>query len=355
MRTREVLREGLRNVLSGASRSGILAVLLAALLSPLALVDAVALARIHNEALDFRAAGASTLILQSPGGVDGARCEALDDIAGIVATGALARHQQDLRFAILPSVGVSSYQVSPGFAAFIRSQEPISPALYLEHRLADDLGITDVAHERTNTGAVVVMGVFAVPEDQRQPLLDYSVITVEPVSAQRYDECWAEVWPSNEAKRPLLFSALDTSADADAEILQWNSSLGAEFDQAGMEADRLTRYMPAAAFLLVLVTVSGFLAQRRLEFATSCHLGVTRRQLALQLAFENLLSLLPAAALSTALSIVLLQAIIPLTWRSGLPAAAATVIAAACGAQTACLLAGALARESALMKLYKSR
>ncbi|MCL2787852.1 MAG: hypothetical protein FWD59_05065 [Micrococcales bacterium] len=251
--------------------------------------------------------GAAVRIIDFPNLVDGAQCEALTSLDGVVAAGAV-RSGNERRLAAMPSRSFETFEVTPAMAEVLNLRTP-EVAEGLGVWLASDLAEALAAKPgRTMTVRALhvpatVAGVFDFPaDDGRNPALAYSLI--EPVAATGvFDACWITAWPER-LETDVLARLVANPAPIDEsgqrpipQVGQLNASLGISFDAHGRLARLPTSSLIAAAGLFGLVLGIGLIRLRRLELASALHAGVPKSALGIQTAAETLTWVIAASVL----------------------------------------------------------
>lgn len=294
---REVFREAWRDTASGASRALIGLALFAVGVGALGWAQASGVAQVARDAARWVDAGASVRIVDFGGAVDGAQCDALAAVEGMVASGAV-RPGGSWRLAALPSRELKTFEVTPGLAGVLRPSmaEPATGlGVWLSEDLARAVGAIPggVLPVRGSETPVAVAGIFPFPDDDgRSPVLTYSVLEVVPPTGV-FDACWVEVWPER-ADTELLGVLVANPLPADErgqrplpQVAPLNSSLGTSFG-AQARLDRLpTVALIGAAGVFGLLLGAGLVRLRRLELASALHAGVDKASLAVQISVET--------------------------------------------------------------------
>ncbi|WP_017571339.1 hypothetical protein [Nocardiopsis halotolerans] len=279
MNGRELLGEVRRNLRTGTTRAVLFALALAAVTGTLAVADARTIVGLHQRAAAFVASGASVRVLDVAGSVDGGACDALAQVTGVAASGALAE-DGSLVLSSMPDNPVPAYRVTPGLAAVLGVRAESTSGVWVSARTAETLGADPGQVLDTTDGPMTLAGVFDYPDDGRDSRLGYAVLLPEP-AAGSFDQCWADTRPPTEKADELLRWAVRPGADPSLSVTlgQLNTSLGTTFDGAAAFGERPTRFAAPAAALAGLVL--GFVAVwlRRLELAGALHVGVSRRVL----------------------------------------------------------------------------
>lgn len=295
MRPRAVFREAWLNVFSGASRAVTLSLVCLLLGAAFTLADLTAVLRIDKQAQEFRASGASVLVLTAPGNVDGRLCEALDSLPGVRAAGAL-RSSAPTAFASLPQQSVPLFEVSPGFPKILdkgQSFGQLGVVLSRDAARAISAQLNDVVS--TVSGQVEVTGIYDYPQDGRARGYGYAVLA--PItSGNLFDECWVDQWPQSESLRTLLLGALAPNGGSTAPastVSQLNSTLGQTLDANALFVNRITIWVLPLAFITAFLVATVAVRIRRLELTSALHLGVSKPVLLGQLLIETAIWLTP--------------------------------------------------------------
>lgn len=360
MRVRSLLSEAGRNLATGTTRAVLLACVFVALIGVLAAVDVRAVVQVVDDAAEYRAAGASVQVLESVDRVDARRCEDLSGTTGITSSGAIRASRESLYALNLPASELAVHEVTPGLLSVVAPGHSSEGAGIW---LSDDLAATLGAHVgnliATTSGSVTVAGVFTMPDDGRERTLAYSVLApVPPVG--NFDECWAEVWPTEEATTALVRHSLVAGSGDGPEQervirRQLNSRFGAQFDAKRLLDERQTRFAPVAA-LMVGVGLGAFgVWVRRLEFAAALHARVQKPTLMWQVLLESAVWLACAVAVCAAALVGLAAWDNPDSivepWLIGLRVVSLGAVGAAVGAVCA---VGSI-RERHLFRYFKER
>lgn len=307
MRRAAVAREAWRNVLSGTSRAGLLALVLIGIAVGCQLADLLAVRSITQQVDEFRASGADTLVYTSTGRIDPGRCELLAEQPHVIAAGAV-RRDQELYAAALPASSIPSYAVTPGFpGVLLNSSAPLGAGVVLSRDLAETVD-RDAGSTLALVGGVApVAAVYDYPQDGRAVGFGYALLTPTSDPAP-FDACWVREWPMTDTTEMLLRGvgvAGEPVADAPApDLSQLNTTLGRRLDAPALYADRPTRWAPLGALLLAAAVGFAATRLRRLEIASARHLGVTTAAQVLGVALEAVAWAVPVvlvAAVSAAL------------------------------------------------------
>ena len=351
-----LLGEAWRDIVGGVAGVVLFGLLLAATLLGAVGMDLATVGALVDRAQQFQAAGASVMTIQSPGHIDGAACESLNQVAGVRAAGALRPAVGDLTLDKLPQAGIAGFEVTASLPSVLRS-EGAEPGVHMSSAVGESLGV-GVGRSVSFRGLVpgLVAGLFPWEEtDGRRGGLGYSVLI--PVDADApFDECWADVWPvSPNTRELLLLTAMPAAGQEPPTLGQLNTTLGTGFDGAASFSQRPTRWLP-----LVVAGVAfglGFVATwwRRLEIASDLHAGVTRADVSLKHLVETAACGLVGAALPVA-AVVVMAAGLPPSDRVVAAGVAGSDVAAGIGAMLAgTLVVLALIRERHFAQYFRTR
>ncbi len=355
-----IVSEAVRNLRSGTTRALTFGLICGVLATAALVADALAIDAVQGAAARYLSAGAATLVVESPGGVDGARCEAMTDVPNVRAAGAMRQTDAPLLPLRTPGIELPTFDATPGAVALLRATEgaespsPVAPradrthdttdagrdGMFVSTELAGTLSLTTGSALRTSTGTAEVSGVFSYPDDGRAAGLGYSVVlSVPPRGA--FDQCRVLIWPESDAVRAIVASSVLTAgatAESPPTIGQLNPTLGEHFDAEARFRDRSTAFVPLAA--IAAVGVAGFVAvrPRRLELAAARSVGVTLRAQVAQITLETLVWSACAAAGALVGSAVTSAIVAPsaaIDPSSALVVALGTLLAAPTGAAVA--------------------
>lgn len=347
-----IVSEALRNLRSGTTR-GLLFGLICGVLAASALVaDALAIDAVQGAAARYLAAGAATLVVESPDGVDGARCEGMIDVPNVRAAGAIRQTDAPLVPLRTPGVELPTFDATPGAVALLRTTggaegtegtegageaapqdaeardgtAETRDGVFVSTEVAHALALTTGATLRTTAATARVSGTFAYPDDGRAAGLGYSVVLSVPPRGV-FDQCRVLIWPESDAVRAIVASSVlsaGASTESPPTIGQLNPTLGAHFDADARFRDRPTASLPLA--VIAAAGAAGFVAvrRRRLELAAARSVGVTLHVQAAQITIETLAWSACAAAGAVIVSAATAAIVAP---SAALDPAAVTVVA----------------------------
>lgn len=308
MKFRHLLGEAFRDTKSGTSRALTLWFMTSLLVGGLVLFEGFAVKSLIEEANAFRSDGAAITTVIAPNGIDGEACEKLSELPGILASGALRKSDAPIEPVLLPRSPIPAFDVTPGLPSVLGVSQPAAGVVVAADvliALGQDPGDADFSSSR---GEVAVGGVYAYPSDGRRPGFAWAALIPTP-TREVYDECWAFVWPSNADLRRFFISTVPTLAfsasGAQVEVSQLNTQLGTNFDGYERFENRVTRFVPVAASMAVLMISYIAVRLRRLEIAARLHDGMSRPQLALLMTAGAASWLVPASLVSAAIGTLL--------------------------------------------------
>lgn len=359
MRLSSILVEVWRNTRTGASHFAAFTIAALLAIGGLAVAEVLTVNGLVQRTQDYvNAGGDITIIATKPGqdekhSLDGRACEALTNLPGVTAAGALRASKNTVTLAALPSTEYSTYDTSPGMREVLGLKGGKSAAgVWAPEPVASKIGLTPDSILTLKGGAKTpVAGVFDYPSDGRPLQISNALLT--PITADNnFDECWVRSWPKVPGIPELANSLL--AADADLETIVTtsglNPSLAATFDGTTQFHQRVTaQAAPAAGILGVLL---GFLAirMRRKALAYHRHIGVPISAQFLQITLETITWIITFSALAATLTAFLAtpNAFTP-TWELGLR----VITLGAAGAITGNLIALTTIREASLFRYVK--
>lgn len=355
MRFREALREGWRDVVSGAGQPVIFGLLYFALIGGLVLAAALSTAGTVRDARAYVESGAATYVMKATARIDGRACDTMSSLNNVVAAGALREKTEGVASARLPQTPISLFAVTGGFADLVQSTgDTRNSGLTLSVDVAEMLGLHAGDRMETTRGSTNVASVFDYPDDGRDPLLAFAAIEAVADDGTAFDQCWALIWPQDEnAVASLGRTVMSGSAEgADRPVLQQlNQTHGARFAV-------MTAFDHRAAGPLV-VAVAGllgfaFVLRRRLALASDRHVGVGRLAQVLSQTVQVLLWTIVGSAAAVAAVLVAVRLAdddrLPILQQS-----LALVGAGGGAAVASCAIAVCLIRHSALFRYFKHR
>lgn len=369
MHSREVISEAWRNLWTGVTHALVLAAAFALGIGGLVAFDVRAIVD-ANAFLDrWRDSGASVMVLDAPGAVDGAACEALQQVDGITAAGAgRITSTEQLPLPTLPLAAPVYAEVTPGFARLVATSASgartahaatadslAAGGLLLSDSLAETVDRGPGTRLATDLGDALVAGAYATPDDGRSSRLGYAALAQVPAQG-RFDFCWAEVWPPDPFLTNLLYSVVSpTQPDAEPKTGQLNPTLGTGLRAHALYDLRGTRLMPVA--VAIVAWILGFMSARlrRLEIASALNAGVTHRAMSLQFTVETGVWAVCGVLLASPWIWFAAHAGNPLPAAPILPLAVAGLVSGVAGAIVGTLTSLAITREEHLFRYFKNR
>ncbi|MGP0224500.1 hypothetical protein [Paenarthrobacter sp. NCHU4564] len=355
MRRNEILREAWRNVQSGAAKAGwlSLALILAITLSSWAEVWSVA--ALTDRAMDYHDAGASVRILKTESNVDPQRCDALAQTNGIQSAGAITP-SPGIVMASIPGVVTPAFETTPGFPTVLGLETTLDQGVLISKPLAERWKIRPGDTLETDQGPMRVAAVFPFTETDGRDSRLANAVLIPTLEHRRFEECWADVWPSTAAFDTLLRASQNPGAnDSAATVVTLNTTLGLVFSGADEYQNRLSRFAPLFSAVLGLVIGLVGCTRRRLEYAFSLHAGVASFDLTL-IALTESAAWAGVGGLSAVAGILLTTQIVAPLIANALYGQVLTIGAAGIlGAITGSLLVSAYSREARLFTYFKER
>lgn len=342
MKRRAILREAWRDTITGTARTATFALVLGFLVLGTVAADQAQVRRLVDDAARYREAGASILTITAEGRIRGDACDNLEALPGVSAAGALTQEEDGLRVSTLPQSPMTLYSVTPGFPAVL-SAETDGNGVVLSADAMASAGRTPGDSLPTSDGTTRIAGTYAYPADGRRVGFGYAALDVT-ASERLFDECWVDAWPLDEHVQPLLLTAVQPRADADADVQlsRLNTTLGTSFDGAGAFAERLTSMVWAVAAGGALVIGFVSVRMRRVALASALHTRVPRSSLAAILTIETAAWVVPVAVVAVGATTVFAATgaaadrgtILLLSGRVLAPAVASAFVGAALGFAT---------------------
>lgn len=358
MRFREVRREAARNLASGTSRALLLTILVATTSGTLASLDTRAMTGELAAAAEFRERGGSITILQLAGSIDGRACDALAELDGVRAAGALSEQETPLNLAGIPQNPVTSFIASAGFATMLpESTGQQHPGLIMPTELAETLGLDLGDPVHTTSGPTVLGGTYAYPDDGRPRGMGYAAIAPAPAETL-FDQCWIDAFPVTQATLDTLYTAVSAAAphsDDSPELTQHNATLGVATDPSEAYGARSTAMFPVAAFVVSLLVGLAAVWVRRIEIASALHSGVRKTDEVGTLLLEASAWSLAGALTTIPIIAILTQSLAVNDHLPVVLTASLTPALSVSGAILGTLAAALLIREQRLFAYFKGR
>jgi hypothetical protein len=289
VRAGEVFREAWRNTLSGTSKLFVWAVALSSLLGVLAWFDTSQSVGLINQSAERIKGGGATWVIESPGQIDGAACDALSEIPAIRSSGAARKLAEPVTIVSLPSAPVPAFEVTPGLASMYGN--PGTSGNLIPQTLASRLSVEASDEVKAVEGTVRIAAVYQHPDDGRAPDFGYAILQPVPATGL-FDTCQATVWPTDQSTINLLnttLRAVDGAGQQQTKLSQLNPTFGSVDDTVSNYRQRLTRWTPMLGLLIGLIIGFASIRARTLEIASVLHTGFSAVGLVGQLAIETLI------------------------------------------------------------------
>lgn len=289
MKMRSVFSEAARNLASGTTRAGWIAVLFCFVTASAALVDAASIAGLVEKGREFRQSGSTIFVVTADNGIDGAACERLSQVRGIVHSGAVRSTTTSLRVSSLPSSPIPVKESSPRFPLLLGGKMS-EQGILLPESVFETLGRRHSIE--TDVGRVRIASAFPFPDDGRRGGLQYAALAPVPAS-ELFDECWVDIWPAMPTHLNLGKMSLSVAvpSDSSVQVSQLNTRLGEQFDGLEAFSARPTRWLGLGVVTICWCVGFFMVWSRRLELAGNLHSGVPKISLILQIIVESLITL----------------------------------------------------------------
>lgn len=355
MRFRSIWSEALRNIATGTTHAGLLALTCGLVALALAGVDLAAVTALQRQADVFHASGASVQVLLAEGQVEPGSCERLNGVDGVLGAGAL-KARPVVTLSAAERNPIPSYLVTPGLRRVLGIPDAVGAGVWIPRPLADALGVAQGGVLPTRDGPLEIGAVYDYPEDGRDVRLAWAVL-VPAATTESFDQCWVDVWPSNpevdELLRATTQASMANSKPVSVGLL--NNNHGTSFDGAALLAQRPTRHVAVGSALVALAIGALAARRRRLEYASALHAGQRRLDQLAQAGLECAAWGLLAAVFATAGIVLVADQLAPaepLVVAGGALAVAWLMPGAAL---LGTLLGVAGTRESHLFRYFKDR
>lgn len=281
MRDRSTVRPGAlfseawRNLASGTTRAAFLGFAWCVLLSIVLAWNVSITADLLAASKRYREAGASIIVVEAAGRIDGQRCADLSRLPNVRHAGSLRSAERQLAPLVTPGVEVPTFDVTPDFLRILRPGTEDANGLFLSENAASALG-TGRSTLDLETGSADLAGTFSYPDDGRRPVLGYAAAETVPVVGS-FDQCWVDVWPESSRIQSLASSTVvggDDAGEGPPTVSQLNASLGRSFDGEAKYRGRASTLLP------LLLAASGAslglfaVRMRRLELAAARLIGI---------------------------------------------------------------------------------
>lgn len=356
MRILDIIGEALRNISTGSSRAGMLALILVISSTALLSVDAASIGALQERAQNVRSQAGAIRVLVAENAIDPSACANLDKLESITEAGPIWQ-LDPIHLLALPRVEVPFFQLSPGVARMLDFPSARPGKIYIPESLAERWHARAGSRLDTSNGAVLVEGVYPYSEDDgRDPRLTNAIVVIGEID-QRASECWFSVWPPSNATDQYVYGAIAITGQGDSapQIAPLNPTIGQRYDFTGEYTTRVTALTSAA--VVVLFGSLGFsgVARRRMELAGNLHAGAHRRDVIAVVVAESFIWVAATAVVTFVFARlgakVFLRDVLP-----GYEISLAITLAIATGAGIiGAAIPAILTREDRLFSIFKSR
>lgn len=307
MRWASILSEAWRDVVSGASRAELWALIIVMAAGGAFAAELFQLKGLYAAADEYVTKGASVNVFKAAGQISPAACEALNQVPGIRAAGAIRLVEDKITLTTLPSAPVPLAEVTPHFPDILRVHSMPVNGVIASEQVHTYTQVEPGQELDTNQGKIPVSGVYPYPEDGRVP--GYGYLLLSPTTkGGGFDECWADIWPESPEKTALLHTTLMANKGDERQtpqLSQLNPTLGSSFQAVALYRQRITRFLPAALGIVALSVGFALVRVRRLDYAAALHARVPRHDMYLVILGQTLIWLLPTLAVLELLVVVM--------------------------------------------------
>jgi hypothetical protein len=148
--------------------------------------------------------------------------------------------------------------------------------------------------------ALHLTGTFPWPQDGRDARFRFAVLIPTQPATQLFDECWMRAWPHQEDVQALLMSTVMVGSGLNqAQTAKVNATLGQTLDATTRFQTRTTSWVALVCPLAGIACGWASSRVRRLEFASSLHVGQTHTGLGLTVALETIVIAMLATVLAS--------------------------------------------------------
>lgn len=162
MRMSSIISEALRNLLSGTTRAGLLALAAGLAALALAVVDIATVAALQRQADTFHRSGASVQVLLAEGMVDPVSCDRLGQVPGVHGAGAL-RQRASITLSAVERNPIPAFDVTPGLRRLLAIPDAAGTGVWVSRDLAHTLGVSPSSSLATASGLMAIAGSMTGP------------------------------------------------------------------------------------------------------------------------------------------------------------------------------------------------
>lgn len=294
MTASELASESWRNIRTGSNRRAWGLLILAPVLLALITLELVSLVGIESSSREYFESGASTYLLDAPGGVNGAACDRLRDVPGIAQAGAIRETSDPVIATKLLEAPIAKSEVTSGFSRLLTGSEESVGGIIASDDVTEALGGTRSYTIVSEYSPVRVDRTFSLPPGGAGSGLGWSLLQVAD-AASVFDQCWITTRPPSRQLTDLLHLAetfIGPVAEGDGdplspEIIQTYTELGAHYTGIDDFRHRPSRWFPLVAFLAGVGVAWLVTRVRMLELSAYLHDGWGRTEVALLLMLDS--------------------------------------------------------------------
>ncbi|QNA91561.1 MULTISPECIES: hypothetical protein [unclassified Microbacterium] len=356
MRIFDSVGEAIRNIRSGSSRAGIIALILVLTSTALLAVDAATIGALQERAGQVRSQAGAIRVLVADHAIDPTACASLAELKSIADAGPIWP-LDSLQLLALPLVEVPVFELSTGAARMLDFPRIRPGGTYIPESLAERWHAREGSRLETSDGVMVVDGVYRYSEDDgRDPRLANAIVVIGEDS-ERASECWFSVWPPSNVADQYAYGTITSSGPEGSapQIAPLNPAVGQRFDFTREYTTRATALAAAGVVVLFGVLAFSFTARRRMEVAGNLHAGARRRHVLAGIAIETVIWAVATAIATFVLARLTARFLLREALAGYETSLAMTLVIATGAAVIGAVIPVILTREDRLFVLFKSR
>jgi hypothetical protein len=356
MRVLDIVGEAIRNVRTGSTRAGLLALILVLASTALLAVDAAMIGALQERAQNVRTQAGAIRVLVAEDAIDPIACSNLDELKGIEDAGSIWP-LNPIHLLALPRVEVPLFEVSSGVARILKLPRVRPGGMYISESLAERWHAREGSRLDTSTGTVMIDGVYEYAEDDGRDPRFANAIVVVGVATERASECWYSVWPPSNSSDRYAYGAMVAAEQEESapQIAPLNPTVGQRFDFAREYTTRVTALTSGGVVLLFGMLAFSFTARRCLEVAGNLHAGARRRDVLAGIATETLIWASMTAITTFVFARVTTKLFLRVPLAGYETSLVITVVIATGAAVMGAVIPAVLTREDRLFAIFKSR
>lgn len=320
-------------------------------------VEILQLKRLYDSAEKYVNAGASINVLAAAGRINPQACEALNQIDGIRAAGAIKETGTSITLTTLPSAPIPEAEITPHFPQLLHADTSDTPGVIIADQVYEYTLSEPGQYLHTTAGKIPVNGIYSYPDDGRLSGYGYMMLSLTR-DGTHYDECWADIWPESPEKTALLYTALEPDGGNERQtpmLTQLNPTLGTSFQGIVTYEQRITRFLPAIVGIVVCGIGFVMIRIRRLDYASALHARVARHDVFLIIVIGTMYWLLPTLILLEMFSVLMSEILVRSVDETALLLANRNIVTIPVALMIGIVIAWQLTREKHLFRYFKTR